>query len=132
MKPLQKTDLAYQDMGDIDIKKAIIAPPGWYIMQADLSQAEMRIATCGSKEPALSESYREGIDIHSLNAKNAFGIKKDLTKFIAEAKALGYAEDSPEFKFHVLRAELNAIKEENPGERDAAKSVSFGILNRGL
>ena len=129
MKPLQKTDLAYNDMGDIDIKKAIIAPEGWFVMQADLSQAEMRIATCASKEPALSEGYREEIDIHSLNAKNAFGIKKDVTKAIEEAKALGYAEDSSEFRYHVLRYELNLIKKENPGERDAAKSVSFGILN---
>ena len=49
---------------DGSVRNLITAPPGWTFVQADLSQAELRIAAIVSGDPELIRCYAEGIDVH--------------------------------------------------------------------
>lgn len=49
---------------DGTIRNLIEAPEGWTFIQADLSQAELRIAAIVSGDPELTRCYTEGIDVH--------------------------------------------------------------------
>jgi DNA polymerase I-like protein with 3'-5' exonuclease and polymerase domains len=48
------------------VKKAFTAPEGYSIIQADLSQAELRIIAHLSKDENMIEAYREGKDLHAI------------------------------------------------------------------
>lgn len=49
---------------DGTIRNLIEAPEGWTFIQADLSQAELRIAAILSRDPELIRCYAENIDVH--------------------------------------------------------------------
>lgn len=49
---------------DGTIRNLIEAPEGWTFVQADLSQAELRIAAVVSSDPELTRCYIKGIDVH--------------------------------------------------------------------
>jgi uracil-DNA glycosylase family 4 len=49
---------------DGTIRNLIEAPPGWQFVQADLSQAEMRVAAIMSQDTELLTCYRRGVDVH--------------------------------------------------------------------
>ena len=51
-----------------------VAPPGWKILEVDLSQAELRIAAWMAMEPTMLRIYREGGDIHSATAATVMRI----------------------------------------------------------
>lgn len=55
------------------VKKLFIAPPGYVIMVADYSQAEMRVAAAMSKDPFLLNVYREGRDLHTETTIAVYG-----------------------------------------------------------
>lgn len=57
--PKPKTDPIYAPC-----REAIKAPPGYLIVEADYSQAEVRIAGHYSQEPELFAVFNEGIDIY--------------------------------------------------------------------
>lgn len=46
------------------IRNLIEAPDGWTFVQADLSQAELRIVAITSGDPELIRCYQEGVDVH--------------------------------------------------------------------
>lgn len=88
----------------------------------------MRVAGSLSKDPDLVKSYRNGIDLHSLNAKICFNIKIDLTDIKADMAKEGFKEGTEVYEVELLKRELFIIKRDYDNERTAAKSVSFGIL----
>lgn len=47
-----------------EIKHAFIAPPGWFLLNADYSQLELRVAAWYSRDEALLEAFRTGRDVH--------------------------------------------------------------------
>jgi DNA polymerase-1 len=49
---------------DKRIRSLITAPPGWTIVEMDLSQIELRIAAELSQDPALVYAFQNGIDVH--------------------------------------------------------------------
>jgi uracil-DNA glycosylase family 4 len=49
------------------------AQPGWVLLEADLAQAELRIAAALSQEPVLCKLFREGADPHGALAQTIFG-----------------------------------------------------------
>jgi uracil-DNA glycosylase family 4 len=78
------------------------APEGYVIVQADLSQAEIRIAAIIANDPVLLRLYRAGADVHSITAM----------------AVLGYSEE-----------EWAALpKADRKRFRQAAKAVNFGYL----
>ncbi len=53
---------------DPRIRSLISAEKGWTLIQCDLSQAELRIAAELAREPAMTEAFVRGIDVHWLTA----------------------------------------------------------------
>lgn len=49
---------------DGTIRNLVEAPEGWEFVQADLSQAEMRVAAIMSGDTELLTCYRRGVDVH--------------------------------------------------------------------
>jgi len=56
------------------IRKAIIAPPGTYLLSADYSQIDLRALAHLSQDPGLIAAFAHDEDIHALTASKLFGI----------------------------------------------------------
>lgn len=50
------------------------APPGWFFVEADYSQIELRIVAFLSRDPTMLHLYKTGADIHRATAANVLGI----------------------------------------------------------
>lgn len=83
-------------------RRIFIAPRGWVVIEADLSQAELRIAADMANEQTMLRIYREGGDIHKATALIVMGI--------------------------TLEAFLALPKEEQKAARQKAKAVNFGFV----
>jgi DNA polymerase-1 len=59
------------------IRKAIIAPPGAYLLSADYSQIDLRVLAHLSQDPGLIAAFAEDEDIHATTASTLFGIPRD-------------------------------------------------------
>ena len=59
------------------IREAFVAPPGRVLVSLDYSQIELRILAQMADIPALSEAFRQGIDIHAMTASEMFGVPLD-------------------------------------------------------
>ena len=125
---MPSTAPGYEELHEFKVKKAFIPRPGWKIVNADQSQLELRIAGAVSNEELFIKSYKNQIDMHSRNAKVSFGLQVDQREYEAEALAKGFLRGSEDFNVYVERAVCKYIKKHYPEERQAAKTVSFGIL----
>lgn len=56
------------------IRAAFVAEPGWSLLSVDYSQVELRILAQIADVPALTQAFRDGIDIHALTASEVFGV----------------------------------------------------------
>lgn len=56
------------------IRKMFVAPPGYMIVGADLSQAELRLVAHLSKDPVMMQAFKDGKDLHKVTAYNTLGI----------------------------------------------------------
>jgi DNA polymerase-1 len=56
------------------IRKAIIAPPGAYLLSADYSQIDLRVLAHLSHDPGLIAAFAQDEDIHATTASKLFGI----------------------------------------------------------
>jgi DNA polymerase-1 len=61
------------EMGN-KIRKAIIAPPGAYLLSADYSQIDLRVLAHLSQDPGLIAAFAQDEDIHATTASKLFGI----------------------------------------------------------
>lgn len=59
------------------IRKAIIAPPGAYLLSADYSQIDLRVLAHLSQDPGLIAAFAQDEDIHATTASRLFGISMD-------------------------------------------------------
>lgn len=125
---MSKTAPGYQELHEFKVKKAFVARPGWCIVNADQSQLELRIAGACSGEERFIKSYKNKIDMHSRNANVSFSLDISVKVWENEAKELGLVPGSEDFQVYVERKLCQYIKHNFPDERQAAKSVSFGIL----
>lgn len=48
------------------VKNMIVAPQGYTLIEADLSQAELRMAAHHTQDPFLLQAYQEDLDIHQM------------------------------------------------------------------
>lgn len=74
---------------DTTIRSIVDAPEGWDCVEADLSQAELRIASIMSGDPELRRAYRNDEDIHAKTVNHVFGIPLD--KMTKEERKKGKA-----------------------------------------
>jgi len=56
-----------------EIRAAFAAAPGHVLISADYSQIELRVLAHLSKDAALTEAFRQNIDIHDRTAERVFG-----------------------------------------------------------
>jgi DNA polymerase-1 len=59
---------------DKRIRTLFVSSPGWGFLYGDLSNAEMRIAACLSRDPALVEAFQNDVDVHNLTASSVLEI----------------------------------------------------------
>lgn len=83
-------------------RRIFIAPRGWVVIEADLSQAELRIAADMANEQTMLRIYREGGDIHKSTALIVMGVS--------------------------LEEFLTLPKDEQKAARQKAKAVNFGFV----
>ncbi len=60
-----------------EIRKAFVAPPGRVLISADYSQIELRLLAHLSRDPALTEAFHRGDDIHTAVAAQINGVPLD-------------------------------------------------------
>ncbi|MBN1531043.1 MAG: DNA polymerase I [Spirochaetes bacterium] len=56
------------------IRRGFVAQEGFFIMSADYSQIELRLAAHLSGDQGMIRAFREGIDIHSMTASRVFAV----------------------------------------------------------
>jgi len=61
----------------IKIRKAIIAPPGAFLVSADYSQIDLRVLAHLSQDPALVAAFMQDEDIHTMTASRLFGVSPE-------------------------------------------------------
>lgn len=56
------------------IRRMFIAPPGYIIVGADLSQAELRLVAHTTQDPIMMQAFKDGKDLHKVTAYNTLKI----------------------------------------------------------
>lgn len=65
---------------DKNVRNLIEARPGWKILECDLSQVELRVASIFSGDANMQHAYQSGSDLHSKTTLLLFGDTSDLSK----------------------------------------------------
>lgn len=60
------------------VRNLIEAKPGWKIIESDLSQAELRVASWFAKDENMQHAYQSGSDLHSKTTELLFGDTSEL------------------------------------------------------
>ena len=84
------------------VKDIFVARPGYSLVSADYSQAEMRLACYYAKEETMAEKIRNGADIHSSTAET-LGIPRDAAKRINFGVIYGIGADGLSKQLHITK-----------------------------
>lgn len=117
-------------------RSIFIAPPGWKLVEVDLSQAEIRIAASEAGEREMIRLYNEGVDIHANTGSAITGndVNRVLANKNSEDLLMDIRRDWPgaeDFLRKMENDELrrNATLADFIGQiRFQAKAVNFGFL----
>lgn len=118
---------------DPRIRSLITAPPGWTLLDADLSQIELRIAAWLADEKNMIRMFNQGIDVHwmtCLNNLSRTGAEAELVKKTAKIiteKSLGYG-DAIEALGKVGPDAAIEVDKAWKELRKKAKATNFGFL----
>lgn len=118
-------------------RKIFIPPPGYVILEADLSQAELRIVADMANDPVMLRIYREHGDIHKTTALIVMGISLEefesltreeqaLARFKAKAVNFGFIYGMGWRKF-IVYAKTQYGVEFNERE---ARRIRIGFFNQ--
>lgn len=121
---------------DGTIRNLISAPEGWTFIQADLSQAELRVAAIISRDPELIQCYRNNIDVHWRTAMGNLRLQSspEMTRLVKDT-VLKWGGD-PELSWDRVIDQMMemghdaAIKIHKQWKeiRKQAKAINFGFL----
>jgi uracil-DNA glycosylase family 4 len=119
---------------DPRIRSLITAPPGYTLLEADLSQIELRIAAELANERAMLDAFKQGIDTHWLTMHRELArsggqarLVKATASVLAQRKVTNYGEALE----IVFKAGPDACAEVDPEwkeMRKKAKAINFGYL----
>lgn len=119
---------------DPRIRSLITAPKGWTLIEADLSQIELRIVAELSQDPTMVHAFMNGIDLHWLTAikeiSRGGGLAKDVldtASILVQRKVTNYGEAIE----ILLKAGPEAAAEASPvwkELRKKAKAINFGYV----
>lgn len=119
---------------DPRIRSLITAPTGWVLVEADLSQAEMRIAAEYSGDETLLHTFQTGIDVHWKTATREIGrsgavpeLVLSTAKKISGKKKLTYS-DAIDIITKAGHKTCIAIDKKWKDHRKKAKAINFGYL----
>lgn len=70
-------DYRFESLGVESIRSFFTPAPGKSLWEVDLSQAEVRVATCIAQEQAMADALAAGQDAHDATTRLVFGIEKD-------------------------------------------------------
>lgn len=56
------------------IRQGFVAPEGYFMLSADYSQIELRLAAHISSDDNMKKAFQEGVDIHRLTASNVYHV----------------------------------------------------------
>ncbi len=78
---------------EIRLRDAFMAPPGYYLITADYSQVELRVAAGESGCRTWVDAFTEGTDVHVATAAAAFGVAPALVsaKMRQQGKTLNFS-----------------------------------------
>jgi DNA polymerase-1 len=118
---------------DTLIRSLVTAPKGWTLVEADLSQIELRIIAELSRDPEMMAAFRNGLDIHWLTALRELerGVgKKELVLKTAKAlcgnqRDLRYGE-AIEILLNAGADAAIALDKDWKEVRKKAKAIGFG------
>jgi DNA polymerase-1 len=120
---------------DKRIRSLITAPVGWTLVEADLSQIELRVAAELSQDPALLHAFNNGIDVHWLTAIREIARGAGLQdEVIQTAQTWLNTKEAPTYGKAVetlLKMGPDAAVEIHGGwkeHRKKAKAINFGYL----
>lgn len=113
--PRNLVDDEFLDIKLPNVKKLFKAPKGFYLMQFDYSQAELRILAALSREPMFLDAFAKDQDIHMRTASQLFE-RWTYDEMIALSEL---REPTSEEK-----ALMKIVKE----QRQGAKTINFGLL----
>ena len=120
---------------DPRIRSLITAPPGWTLIEADLSQIELRVAAELSQDPELLHAFHNGIDVHWKTAIREIARGAGLQDEVIQTAA-AWLNDS---KQPTYSKAIDTLIEMGPDEakeimpiwkehRKKAKAINFGYL----
>ena len=118
---------------DPKIRSLICAPPGWSLVEADLSQIELRVAGELSGDRNLTYAFHHGVDIHWLTALREIarggGMAREVidTASTAVRRKVSYSEGIET----LLKIGPDAACEIDSGWKELrkkAKAINFGYL----
>ena len=114
------------------IRSLITAPVGWELLEADLSQIELRIIGHLSQDPTMMQTFREGRDIHWRTAlrevERAAGYPElvlSTASTLTQKKITSYAEGM-KIVFDAGPSACKEIDKQWDNFRYNAKAVNFG------
>lgn len=93
-----------------DLRKAIMAPPGYELVIADLSQIEARVNAWFSGQQDIVDAFARGDDVYCIAASAIFGRKvteaDEALRFVGKTAVLGlgYGAGAPKFQFMLKTA----------------------------
>lgn len=127
---------------DPRIRSLLIAPPGWELVEADLSQIELRIVAELSADPEMTRCFMHGIDIHWRTAlKEIFaagGYKKEIEETARRLTRKNHVDYEDAFDILTKAGPDACIERADPKKTDSwpgwkeirkrAKAVGFGYV----
>lgn len=128
---------------DPRIHTLITAPPGWSLIEADLSQIELRIAAELANERSMLEAFKTGVDVHWLTAIREIarggGLKNLVIGTAQQAVVDGVAKAIAKGTTINYSAAIKILLQIGPGAaekiasewkeyRKKAKAINFGYL----
>lgn len=118
---------------DPRIRTLITAPPGWVLVEMDLSQIELRIAAELADEDNMLEAFNTGVDVHWLTAireiERGGGYKEEIidTAYMHKQKKMSYSE-AVEYILKIGPKAAEELMDMWKELRKKAKAINFGYL----